>query len=253
MKISVITVVRNGAGTIAGALRSVAEQDWPDVEHIVVDGASADGTVDEIRRFAALRQGMLKWISEPDSGLYDAMNKGIAMATGDVVGILNADDFYHRTDALRLVAQAFEADPELRGVYADVRMVSPDDPSSVVRRYRSGHFRPWMFRLGMMPAHPTFFTYRSMFALHGLYRTDLSISADFEMLLRLIRVRRLPVRHLPEELLTMRAGGLSDSGLAAKMEINKQILWALRLHGIGSCLPLLWCRYPVKLLQYLRP
>lgn len=252
MKISIITVVRNGAGTIAGALQSVADQDWPEVEHIVVDGASTDGTVEEIRRFAALRPGSVRWISEPDRGLYDAMNKGIAMATGEVVGILNADDFYHRPDALHLVARAFEADPQLRGVYADVRMVSPGDPSRVVRRYSSGHFRPWMFRLGMMPAHPTFFTYRSTFGRYGLYRTDMSISADFEMLLRLIRVNRLTVRHLPQELLTMRAGGLSDSGMAAKMEINRQILRALRLHGIGSCLPLLWCRYPVKLLQFLR-
>ncbi len=251
MKISIITVVRNGADTIASAIESVLAQDWEEVEHVVVDGASSDATVSVVKAYAARHPERIKWISEPDSGIYDAMNKGLRLSTGEVVGILNADDFYHRTDALRLVAQALTQEPRVQAVYADVRMVNPDRLDRAVRRYRSGHFRPWMFRLAMMPAHPTFFTYRATFERYGLYRTDLPIAADFEMLVRLLSVHRLPSRHIPEELLTMRTGGISDSGFATKMEINRQDLKALSLHGIRSCHALLWLRYPVKILQYL--
>lgn len=222
-----------------------------EVEHIIIDGASTDGTVEEIRKYADRYPDRIKWITEPDSGIYDAMNKGITLSSGDVIGILNADDFYHRPDALSLVAGAFADEPEIKAVYADVRMVRPENTDRAVRRYRSGHFRPWMFRLGMMPAHPTFFTYRTTFGQFGLYRTDLPIAADFEMLLRLLGINRLPARHLPVELLTMRTGGLSDSGFTTKMEINRQDLRALRMHGIRSCLPMLWLRYPVKILQYI--
>lgn len=251
LKITIITVVRNGASTIARTIESVLAQEWCDVEHVIVDGVSTDGTIDIVRAYAEEHPYRIKYISEPDSGIYDAMNKGINMSTGDIVGILNSDDFYHRTDSLSIVAQAFQSDKALKGVYADVRMVHPDDIHRPVRHYSSARFRPWMFRLAMMPAHPTFFTYRSVFEQFGLYRTDLSIAADFEMLLRLILVMKLPVKYLPVELLTMLTGGISDSGLAVKMEINRQDLRALLLHGIKSCIPLLWLRYPVKLLQYL--
>lgn len=250
MKISIVTVVLNGAELLPRTIESVQAQDWPEVEHIIVDGASADASVDVIRGYASRCPERVKWISEHDSGLYEAINKGIDMASGDVVGVLHAGDFYHRSDALRLVAQALGEDVRWRGVYADVRMVRPHDLNHVVRRYTSGHFRPWMFRMAMMPAHPSFFTYRSTFEDYGLYRTDMSIAADFEMLLRLLYVDRLPVRYLPVDLLTMLTGGVSDSGFSSKMEINRQDLRALRLHGVWSCMPLLWLRYPVKLWQY---
>ncbi len=248
---SIITAVLNAAGTIAQAIESVLAQQWPDVEHIIVDGASTDGTTEIVRNYASRHPDRIKWVSRPDTGIYDAMNRGIRMASGTVAGILNADDFYHRTDALNIVARQFISDPDLQGTYADVRMVTPGHTGRVVRHYRSGRFRPWMFRFGMMPAHPTFFTYRATFEKYGLYRTDLPIAADFEMLLRLIGIQRIPVRHIPVDLLTMRTGGISDAGFATRMEINRQDLSALRLHGIRSCLPLLWLRYPVKLLQYL--
>jgi len=248
---SIITVALNAASTIAETIESVLAQEWPDVEHIIIDGASTDRTAEIIGNYASRHPDRIRWDSRPDAGIYDAMNRGIRMATGKVVGILNADDFYHRTDALTIVARQFISNPDIQGIYADVRMVHPEHTGHVVRHYRSRCFRPWMFRFGMMPAHPTFFTYRTTFEKYGLYRTDLPIAADFEMLLRLIGVKRIPVRHIPVDLLTMRTGGISDAGLATKIEINRQDLLALRLHDIRSCHPLLWLRYPVKLLQYL--
>lgn len=178
MKVSIITVTYNSVGTLQDTIDSLAIQDYPDIEYIIVDGDSIDGTQDIIR---ANLDVVTSWISEPDKGLYDAMNKGIKMATGDIVGIINSDDFYHRSDAISQIVQAFE-DSGKQSVYADIRFVKPDNLDKTVRYYNSRRFNLQNLSRGIMPAHPTFFTYRDNFEKYGYYRTDYNIAADFELL-----------------------------------------------------------------------
>lgn len=159
MKISLITVTFNSDITLRDTIHSVLSQIYPNIEYIIIDGASKDNTVEIIKEYEPLFNGCMHWISEPDKGLYDAMNKGIRMATGDIVGIINSDDFYHRTDIISKVAEAFQ-DESVEAVYGDVRFVSPNNLDKTVRYYSSKNFSPYLFRYGFMPAHPTFFTDR---------------------------------------------------------------------------------------------
>ena len=167
MNISLITVTFNSAATLRNTIQSVLAQSYSNIEYIIVDGDSKDNTIDIIREYESLFSGRLHWVSETDKGLYDAMNKGIRMATGDIVGIINSDDFYHRTDILTKVMNAFQ-DKVTQAVYGDVRFVNPDNLDKTVRYYSSKKFTPRRFRYGFMPAHPTFFTYRKYFDEFGI-------------------------------------------------------------------------------------
>ena len=251
MKISIITVCYNAAKTIRDTCESVAAQRGVEIEHIVVDGGSADGTVREItncelRIANEKRRGFtFKWLSERDEGLYDAMNKGIRMATGDVVGILNADDVLAEDDTLAKIAAAF-GDPEIEGTYADIRFVRELGGKTV--RYCSGRwFRPWMFRFAVMPAHPSVFIRRERFERYGFYSADYRICADFELLLRFIWKHRIRTRYLPLCTTVMRTGGLSTAGWRSNLRINCEDLRALKAHGCWSCLPLIYLKYLFKI------
>jgi glycosyltransferase involved in cell wall biosynthesis len=247
MKISVVTVCYNAEATVADALRSVALQDWPEVEHIVVDGASTDGTKAQIA--SSLRPGG-RFISEPDRGIYDAMNKGIALATGEVIGLLNADDMYAHAGALRRVAGVFAEGP-VDAVFGDVAMVDRASPDRIIRRYNSGRFRPSRLGWGWMPAHPATFLTRQAYARVGSYRTDYRIAADFEFIARGFGKMGLSYRYLPEILVRMRTGGVSTASLSAKRTINREVLRACRENGIPSNRLKVWSKYPLKLLEYL--
>ena len=185
MKISIITVTYNSAATLRDTMESVLAQTYTDIEYVVVDGLSKDNTMDIVREYEPRFQGRMKYISEKDHGLYEAMNKGIRMATGEIVGIINSDDFYHRNDIIQLVADAMAAS-EVQAVYGDVRFVNPENLDKTVRYYSSKIFRPSLFRFGFMPAHPTFFTYRKYFEQYGYYRLDYKIAADYELLVRFL-------------------------------------------------------------------
>ena len=156
MKLSLITVTFNSAGTIKDTIENVLAQTYEDYEYLIIDGASKDGTVDIIKSYEPLFKGKMKWISEKDKGMYDGINKGIRMATGDVVGIINSDDFYHRADIFSIINKAFEESPSVQSIYGDVRFVRPDNLDKTVRYYSSKNFKPSKFRWGWMPAHPTF-------------------------------------------------------------------------------------------------
>lgn len=262
MKISLITVCYNAEKTIADAMASVASQQVEkrggqriEIEQIVVDGGSTDGTVREIEDFAKKMEKRggggqrgdysFRWLSEKDRGLYDALNKGIRMATGDVVGILNADDVLAEDDTLAKIAAAF-GDPEIDGTYADIRFVRELGGKTV--RYCSGRwFRPWMFRFAVLPAHPSIYLRRSCFEKFGLYSLDYRICADFEMMLRLFWKHRIRTKYLPICTTVMRMGGLSTAGFRSNMEINREDLRAIRAHGYWSCMPLILCKYLFKI------
>jgi len=249
MKISLLTVSFNSAATLRDTIKSVRAQDYPDIEYIVVDGQSTDGTVDLIRAEAA---AIDRWISEPDQGIYDAMNKAIGLATGDVVGILNSDDFYAGTDVVSRVARAFE-DPTLDAVFGDLTVVDPSNLSRVVRRYSSARWRPEKFARGFMPAHPTFFVRRKYYEQLGVFKTDYRIAADYELLIRFLYVHRLKYRYLPIHMVTMRKGGVSSRGIRSNFILNAEIIRACRENGIRTNVFKVYPRYFVKLFELFNP
>lgn len=246
MRISVITATYNSGRTISDTLESVLRQTYSDVELIVVDGASRDDTMDVVRRYEPRFGGRLHWTSEPDRGIYDAMNKGIARATGDVIGILNSDDFYTSDTVLERVAEAM-AGGDVDAVYGDIHYVRDGDLRRCVRYYSSRPFRRWMMRLGFMPAHPSFYCRREVYERCGTFDTTYRVAADFENLLRLIYVNHIKTRYLPVDFVTMRTGGASTSGLSSHRQIMRDHLRALRSNGVWSCTPLLGLRYIYKI------
>ena len=267
MKITLITVCYNSASVIRTALESVSAQKGADVEYLVIDGGSSDGTVDilkdfEIRVAKERPDGKFafRWISERDKGMYDAMNKGIRMSTGDVIGLLNADDVLAEDDVLARVAAAFEGDRTLDGTYGDIRFVKDAGESSEsvasVRerktiRYCSGRwFRPWQFRFGVQTAHPSTFFTRACFDRWGEYSLDYGMFGDFELLCRFIWKNRAVMRYVPLCTTVMRAGGASTNGWRTTVKINKTDLRALKANGCHSCLPLLYLRYLLKIWGY---
>ena len=245
MKISVITACRNSEQCIRFAMKSVLQQTFPDVEYLVVDGGSTDGTVGIIKSFESAFEGRLRWISEPDKGLYDAVNKGLRMSTGNIVGLLHADDFFAAPDILSRVADAF-GDGTVDAVFGDVRFVRDQDLSRTVRYYSSRRFAPWMLRFGFMPAHPSFYARRDVFERIGQYRTDYRISADYELLIRFFWVHRLRYRYLGFVTTMMRMGGLSTRSPRSTYILNKEIVRACRENGIYTNLPMLTIKYLLK-------
>lgn len=249
MKISIITVSINSSATIADTMESVLAQDYGDYEHIIVDGGSTDGTVDIIARYKPRYNGRLKWVSEADEGLYDAMNKGIDLSEGDVIGMLNSDDFFTSNDILSLISRNIEG---VDAVYGDVHYVSPADLSRCVRRYSSASFRPWMMRMGFMPAHPSFYCRREIYERFGKYDPAFKVSADFEMLLRLIFLNRINCRYLPVDFVTMRTGGISNSGLGSHRRILREHFGAYGKNNVRSNYLLESVRYVSRVLDLLK-
>lgn len=250
MKISLITVAYNSSATIQTTLESVAAQDYSDLEYIIVDGGSKDTTLDIVGRYPDL---VTKCISEPDQGIYDAMNKGIQRATGDIVGILNSDDFYLGDKVLYQVAELFSADPKLEVVLGDVDFVNDDDLSRTVRRYCAGNFKPWMFLFGLMPPHPAVFIRKSAYERVGLYKLGYKIAADFDLLTRLMLVDGAKYQIAHKTWVRMRTGGASTSGLKSNMISTLEMKRSLLENGLFACSPMLMCRLPFKLLtQVLR-
>jgi len=245
MKMSVITVTFNSAATLPNALCSVAEQSLSEVEHIVIDGASNDNTTEVVKLHGA---HVAKFLSEPDSGIYDAMNKGLRLATGDVVGFLNADDRYADSGVLERVAAAMNEEG-LDALFGDVAFFKGDDPQSIVRRYRSDRFHPRRLAWGWMPAHPAFFMRREIYQRIGPFRTDYRIAGDFEMMIRIFQDAHLRFRHMPEILVLMRSGGVSNAGWRNSITLNTEVLRACRENGIQTNMLKVLSKYPLKLLE----
>lgn len=249
MKISIVTVTWNSAATLRDTIESVLKQDYKDLEYIIADGLSKDETVSIIKEYEPKFNGRMKWFSEKDKGMYDAMNKGIKLATGDVVGIINSDDFFHRTDVISKVAETFEQDKSIEAVYGDVRFVNDSDLDKTVRYYSSKNFAPWRFRFGFMPAHPSFYTYKHNFEKYGYYQYDYKIAADYELLTRFLYSNKLKSKYLHLDFMKMRTGGKSTANLKSNWILNKEIVRACRENGIWTCMPLLGLKYFVKVFE----
>jgi glycosyltransferase involved in cell wall biosynthesis len=227
LSVSVVTVVRNGAATIGACLDSVSAQSGPK-EHIVVDGASDDGTVEIVR---ARGGSVARFISEPDAGLYEAMNKGIAVAGGEIVGTLNADDVYADASVLERVRRAF-ADPDVQACYGDLDYVDARHPSRVVRRWRSGSGTAGRIYRGWMPPHPTFFARRVVYEQCGVFNTALGTAADYELMLRFLLKHRVRAAYIPEVLVRMRSGGVSNRSLGHRLRAHRMDRLAWEVNGL---------------------
>ena len=227
MKISVITATYNSAATVRDTLTSVRQQDYTDVEHIIVDGRSSDGTLEIVANFPHIA----RIVSEKDNGIYDAMNKGIRMATGEVIGILNSDDIYIDCSVLSAVAKAF-ADPAVMTVYADLQYVYPDNLDRVKRTWITGPFRKNSFYYGWMPPHPTFFVRKEVYGRIGLFNTDLRTAADYELMLRILVKHGVPTFYIPRVIVKMRAGGMSNASLRNRLRANREDRLAWKMNGL---------------------
>lgn len=248
MKISIITATYNSAETLRDTMESLLRQTYSNYEYIVVDGNSKDGTMDLVREYEPRFEGRMRWISESDKGLYDAMNKGLRMAQGDVVGLLNSDDFYTSNDVLEQIVRTL-SEKNADAVYGDVHYVNANNLQRCVRYYSSKKFRRGWMRLGFMPAHPSFYCRRDLYLKHGLFDTSYKVAADFEQLLRLIYVNNIRTCYLPKDFVTMRTGGASNASWRSHLNIMKDHRRALRSHNIKSCYTILFLRYFYKIYE----
>lgn len=229
--ISIITATYNSAETINDTIKSVLCQTNKDFEYIIVDGGSTDETIDIVKSYESEFSGRLKWVSEKDKGIYDAMNKGIKMASGDIIGILNSDDYYTSDDILQTIADAFKCQ-NVDAIYGDIHFIKDGVPDKCVRYYSSRLFSPFWLRFGFMPAHPSFYCKREVFDKSGLYRLDYKIGSDYEMMVRLFRKHKISSRYVPKDFVTMQTGGASNSNLQSRLTLIKEDVKACRDNGI---------------------
>ena len=261
MKISLITACYNSAATIRSCFDSVLSQQGVDLEYIVVDGGSKDGTVTIVEEFSHKEHKghkerfEFKWISERDQGMYDAINKGIKMATGDIVGILNADDMFESAETLAHIVDCFnrvEHAERVEAVYADIRFVK-DDLQTTSRYYSAKHWKPWMLQWGKMPPHPSVYIRRELFDKLGMYKLGYDIAADYELLIRYLRKAGIKARYLNECVVRMRMGGKSTRGWKSFFTLNKEIVRANRENGYFCCFPMLLPKYLFKVFEFILP
>lgn len=247
MKVTLITVCRNVAPVIAQTLDSVFSQTHPDIEVVVVDGASADGTLEIL---AGYKSRLAHCISEPDKGIYDAMNKGLRLATGDVIGFVNAGDLLMTPDVIRQVVAAFNRS-DVEAVYGDIIMVDEMDITNVKRTWRSGAYKRERFKQGWMPPHIATFIKRNTYDRLGLFNTDLRIAADYEILLRFLYKNKIPAIHLPEILVRFRLGGMSNGSVKHVLKANAEVRRSWQLNGLQAPPLLVTRKLWSKVLQFL--
>lgn len=250
MKVSIITTSFNSAATIADTISSVLSQTYSDIEYLIIDGGSSDGTLDIINSFIKIFNGRLHYISEKDNGIYDAMNKGIRMSTGDVVGILNSDDYYTADDVVERIVRTFSSDKTLDAVYGDIHFINDGEPDKVVRYYSSSLFRPRLLRFGFMPAHPSFYVRREVYEKNGLYSLDYKIAADYDMMVRLFYKVKIKARYIKKDFVTMRTGGMSTKSVNNRLLITKEDVKACRMYGLHTNVLLISLKYFYKIFEF---
>ena len=246
--ISVITVVYNGEKTLKDTIESVMMQTYENIEYIIIDGGSSDGTVDILKQYDHVID---YWHSEKDGGMYDAMNKGIALSSGEYVGMLNSDDFFANSDVLQNVVDTF-CQTQTDAVFSCLNIVDKDNLGKILRKYRVTKFNSALMRIGVMPPHPTFYCKKSCYNDAGMYRTDYKIAADFEMLVRLLIRQKISWSFIDKVTVTMRSGGLSDSGLLSSIRLNDEIIRACNENGLYTNWFFLALKLPIRMIELIR-
>lgn len=247
MKISIITTTYNSAKTIEDTLKSVVRQDYFNIEHIIIDG----GSLDETLKIVAQYPSVSKVISEPDKGIYDAMNKGLKLASGDIIGILNSDDFFASNNIISNIVQTFTQN-KVDCVFGDVDFVRPDNLNKVVRHYSSAYFYPALFAYGFMPAHPSFFVYKRIYEQYGYFKTDYKIAADYELLIRFLYSKKISYQYIPLTVVKMRTGGASNRNLKSNLLLNQETMRASRENNISTNYLKIYSKYFIKIFQLLK-
>ena len=250
MKISLITATYNSVETLRDTMQSVLNQTFKDVDYIIVDGGSKDGTLDIVKEFEPKFEGRLRWVSEKDKGIYDAMNKGVRMAQGDVVGILNSDDFFAYDNVLEMVNAAFIETPAIDGVYADVRYVDWNDTSKKVRLFSGKDFKREKLCWGKMPPHPSFYVKRECYDKFGLYSLDYPICADYDMFVKMIWEGNINTLYINDVFVNMRSGGTSSNGIKVHKKIMKERMRCVREHNMPSNFLMQVSRYIEKIFSF---
>lgn len=248
MKVSIITICFNSASTIEATIQSVISQNYQNIEYIIIDGASKDDTMRIVDRY---RDKIALVVSESDKGIYDAMNKGVSAATGDVIGILNSDDIYADDSVIREIVETFQSNT-CEGVYADLIYVNREDTSKVIRYWKSGAYKPGKFLRGWMPPHPTFFVKKEVYSKYGEYNTIFRSAADYEFMLRVIHKFKIPIAYLPRVITKMRVGGESNVTLKNRIRANKEDRQAWEINDIQPRFYTLWLKPLSKLIQFIR-
>lgn len=250
MTISLITATFNSGSTIEDTLKSVLAQTYNDIDYWIIDGGSKDNTMEIVHRYEPQFGGRLHWISEKDRGIYDAMNKGISNSTGDVVGILNSDDYFTSDNVLERVATEMKAHTSLDAIYGDIHFIKDGFPNRVVRYYSSKPFRPMWLRFGFMPAHPSFYARREVFNKYGLYSLDYKIASDYDMMVRLFLKHHIKAKYIPLDFVTMRTGGASTNNVRSRMVLVNEDVKACRTYGFYTNRFLISMKYLYKIFEW---
>lgn len=245
IKISIITVCFNSEKTIAHAIDSVLTQDYHNIEYIIIDGGSKDNTVGIIKSY---QDKITYFKSEKDNGIYDAMNKGLAVANGELIGILNSDDFYTSSDAISKIVNNYSLNLHVDMILSGVDFVEEPNLSKIVRNYSSWWFHPWMLRFGFMPPHPGAFIKRETYKKIGQYKIDYKIAADYDFFVRSLLVEKLKFSRLSSNTVRMRVGGASTSGVKSQIVITKEVLRSFRENRLYTNIIFLLVRLPIKAL-----
>ena len=245
MKISVITVVYNNKAVIEDAIRSVLSQNYKDIEYIIIDGASTDGTLNIIDKY---KKKISRVVSEKDNGTYDAMNKGLKLATGDIVGCLNSDDFYANNNVISTVAKVF-SERKVDCCYSDLDYVSKNKTEKVVRKWKSRYYEDGLFRKGWHPPHPTLFIKKDVYRKYGYFNLDLKIGADYELMLRFLEKHRINSYYIPEVLIKMRIGDSSNRSIMQILKANYECYKAFKINGMKPNLLIIFYKLLSKIKQ----
>jgi glycosyltransferase involved in cell wall biosynthesis len=248
IKVSIITVVYNNQSTIDYAIQSVLNQDYPNIEYIVVDGNSTDATVEKIQSY---KENITHFISEPDKGIYDAMNKGLNLASGDIIGILNSDDFYADNNIISSIVNEFQ-EKRVDLVFGDIVFVKPENLDKITRYYSSDNFHPRKFAWGWMPAHPSCFLKQEIYEKYGYFKTDYKIAADYEIMTRFMSKYNISYSYIPKVFVKMRTGGVSSANVKSNWILNEEIVRACRENGIKTNMPKVLLKYFTKIFQLIR-
>lgn len=249
MLVSIITATYNSAKTLRDTMDSVLGQTYPDIEYIVIDGGSTDGTIEIIKEYASKMGSRMQWVCEPDNGIYDAMNKGLKRATGEVVGFLNSDDYFTHKDVIERIVPYFRQDGT-DAVYGDIHFIRENAPAKCARYYSSAIFRPWLLRFGIMPAHPSFYARKNVYERAGDYHTDYRIGADYEMMVRLFIKERIRARYLKMDFVTMRLGGLSTKNVRSRLTLIDDDVKGCRDNGLYTNRAFICLKYLYKVFEF---
>ena len=250
MKFSIVTSTYNSAKTLRDTFESVLNQTYKDYEYWVIDGVSKDDTIAIIKEYEPKFEGRMKWISEPDKGIYDAMTKGFQKCTGDVLMLINSDDLFARPNVLQMVADKFEENPDADCVYADLFYVSQDNVQNIVRVWKTGMQKP--FNKGWLPAHPTFYVKKKIYDKYGYFDLSYKLAADFELMLRFVEKYHIKLVYLKESLVRMRLGGATSKNLKNIYRQNKECYNAFKNNGIKCSLFYIFYRFLPKIKQFFR-